>query len=107
MGSRLVILVAMVAQQKRNVAKAVVVAGAMGAVVLKNYAFVPAPKASHAPVAAAVSAATLGAAPAFADPIGDAAAKLSDAAYPFVKDVDWQTSLYMQNPSGASSADWL
>merc|ERR1712137_1451837 len=39
--------------------------------------------------------------------IGDASAKLSDAAYPFVKDVDWLSYLYLQNPSGASALDWL
>merc|ERR1712226_1488937 len=70
-----------------------------------------APKASHshAPVAAAVgTAATLGAAPAFADEIGNAAAKLSDAAYPFMKDVDWNSMLYLQKPGGSASAlDWV
>merc|ERR1712137_957776 len=44
---------------------------------------------------------------AFADSIGDASAKLSDAAYPFVKDVDWLSYLYLQNPSGASALDWV
>merc|ERR1712226_984811 len=70
-----------------------------------------APKASHshAPVAAAVgTAATIGAAPAFADEIGNAAAKLSDAAYPFMKDVDWNSMLYLQKPGGSASAlDWV
>jgi len=91
---------------QRNGAKALCL-GAVGAAVLyKNGAFVPAPKV--APAAAAVgAAATLGAAPAFADSIGDASAKLSDAAYPFVKDVDWLSYLYLQNPSGASALDWL
>merc|ERR1712070_915065 len=81
--------------------------GAVGAALLyKNGAFVPAPKA--APAAAAVSAAAmLGAAPAFADSIGDASVQLSNAAYPFVKDVDWLSYLYLQNPSGASALDWL
>jgi hypothetical protein len=94
----------------RTGAKALAV-GAVGAtVLLKNSAFVPAPKASHgAPAAAAVgAAATLGAAPAFADPIGDAAVTLADAAYPFMKDVDWYTSLYLGKPGGTASAvDWV
>lgn len=74
-------------------------------------AFVPAPT-SHARASAAAAlgvAATAGAtAPAFADDIGTAATKLADAAYPFMKDVDWFTSLYLQKPGGtASAADWL
>merc|ERR1712232_1200556 len=49
-----------------------------------------------------------GAAPAFADEIGDAATKLSDAAYPFMKDVDWFSYLYLQKPGGSASAlDWV
>merc|ERR1712137_1146810 len=52
--------------------------------------------------------ATIGAAPAFADEIGNAAAKLSDAAYPFMKDVDWNSFLYLQKPGGSASAlDWV
>merc|ERR1712137_1242655 len=52
--------------------------------------------------------ATIGAAPAFADEIGNAAAKLSDAAYPFMKDVDWNSMLYLQKPGGSASAlDWV
>jgi hypothetical protein len=39
--------------------------------------------------------------------IGDAASKLSDAAYPFVKDVDWFSTLYMQNPSSAGALEWV
>jgi len=87
------------------------VAGAAGAAVLTQFnAFVPAPQAqSRVPAAAAVgAAATLGAAPVFADEIGDAAAKLSNAAYPFMKDVDWFSYLYLQRPGGSgSSLDWL
>lgn len=99
----------MVAQ--RNGVKALVIGAVGAAVVLKNSAFVPAPKASNsrAPVAAAVgTAAALGAAPAFADEIGNAAAKLSDAAYPFMKDVDWNSFLYLQKPGGSAGAtEWV
>jgi len=48
----------------------------------------------------------LGAAPAFADEIGDAAKKLSSAAYPFLKDVDWNSGLALTKPGSASAADW-
>jgi len=88
------------------------VAGAAGAALLTKFnAFVPAPQGTQArvPVAAAVgTAATLGAAPAFADEIGDAAVKLSNAAYPFMKEVDWNSMLFLQKPGGSASAlDWL
>jgi len=48
----------------------------------------------------------LGAAPAFADEIGDAAKKLSSAAYPFLKDVDWNSGLALTKPGSASAADF-
>jgi len=52
--------------------------------------------------------ATIGAAPAFADEIGDAAAKLSDAAMPFMKEVDWNSALYLAKPGGSAGAlDWV
>jgi len=101
----------MVAQQ-RNGAKALLIGAVGTAVVLKNNAFVPAPTTgqARAPAAAAAvgTAAALGAAPAFADDIGNAAAKLSEAAYPFMKDVDWLSYLYLQKPGGSASAlDWV
>lgn len=97
----------MAPQQQRNGAKVLCLGAAGAALLYKNSAFVPAPK-SAAPVAVGVgSALALGAAPAFADSIGDASLKLTDAAYPFVKDVDWLSNVYMKNPSGASALDWL
>merc|ERR1712186_159268 len=42
--------------------------------------------------------AMMGAAPAFADEIGDAAKKLADASYDFAKEVDWNNGLYLQAP---------
>jgi len=101
----------MVAQQKRSGVKAALVGAVGAAVLVKHCTFVPGPKVndSRVPVAAAVgAAASLGAAPAFADEIGDAAAKLSNAAYPFMKDVDWNSYLYLAKPGGSASAmDWL
>jgi len=55
---------------------------------------------------AAGAAAVLGAAPAYADEIGDAAKKLSSAAYPFVKDIDWNSGLALKNPGSSSAAQW-
>merc|ERR1712241_554205 len=46
----------------------------------------------------AAGVAALGAAPAFADEIGDAAKKLGDASYAFAKDVDWNNGIYLQSP---------
>merc|ERR1719359_517285 len=57
-------------------------------------------------IAATGALATLGAAPAFADSIDDAAKKLSDAAYPFLKEVDWGSEIYTKIP-GASPAQVL
>merc|ERR1712232_1054441 len=85
-------------------------AGAAAAALYQQRTFVPAPKMqSRLPVAAGVgAAAAIGSAPAFADEIGDAATKLSDAAYPFMKDVDWFSYLYLQKPGGSASAlDWV
>merc|ERR1719229_347606 len=49
----------------------------------------------------------LGATPAFADEIGDAAKKLSDASYPFLKDINWQSTLSLAKPGSASASDWI
>merc|ERR1719476_687766 len=49
----------------------------------------------------------LGATPAFADEIGDAAKKLSDASYPFLKDINWNSGLALAKPGSASAGDWL
>merc|ERR1711904_695086 len=48
-------------------------------------------------------AASLGAAPVFADSIDDAAKKLSDAAYPFLKEVDWNSDIYTKIPGASPS----
>merc|ERR1712206_75188 len=63
--------------------------------------FVPPP--ARRSMAAAGAVATLGAAPAFADSIDDAAKKLSDAAYPFLKEVDWNSDIYTKIPGASPS----
>merc|ERR1719439_210247 len=55
-------------------------------------------------IAAAGAVATIGAAPAFADSIDDAAKKLSDAAYPFLKEVDWNSDIYTKIPGASPSS---
>jgi len=86
-----------------------IIACAAGAAFLSQQAFVPGPRvANRAPVAAvAGSIAALGAAPAFADEIGEAARKLSSASYPFLKEVDWNSFVYLVKPGSGSAIDWL
>merc|ERR1712060_411897 len=43
---------------------------------------------------------------AHADAIGDAAAKLSKAAYPFMKEVDWNSNLYAVKPGSGDAVSW-
>merc|ERR1712176_1131601 len=52
------------------------------------------------------AASMLCASPAFADEIGDAAAKLSKAAYPFMKEVPWGSNLYNINPGSGDAVSW-
>jgi hypothetical protein len=98
------------APQRKNL----LIAAAAGAVLFNQSAFVPPaqkPQQQRAAVpisALAGSAAALGAAPAFADEIGTAAKKLSDASYPFLKEVDWNSLLFLGKPGGSGSAmEWL
>jgi hypothetical protein len=65
---------------------------------LGQHAFVPAPAGRSAPMAAG-AVAMLGAAPAFADKIDDAAKKLSEASYPFLKEIDWTSDVYAKLPT--------
>jgi len=79
-----------------------------GVALLRGTVFVPPPSSRSAgatPAALAACAATvLGAAGnAHADAIGDAAAKLSKAAYPFMKEVPWNSGLYNLNPGSADA----
>jgi hypothetical protein len=74
---------------------------------LRQSAFVP-PSARRAASAALPAAAVAAAsAPAFADAIGDAAKKLSDAAYPFMKEVNWNSYAYLVKPGSAPASDWV
>merc|ERR1712187_476759 len=74
---------------------------------LRQHAFVP-PAGRHEALAAASGAvAMLGAAPVYADAIGDAAKKLSTAAYPFLKEVDWGSQLSLLKPGTASATEYV
>merc|ERR1711948_166669 len=56
---------------------------------------------------AACTAALMGAAEnAHADAIGDAAGKLSKAAYPFMKEVPWNSYLYSTSPGSKDAVAW-
>ena len=68
---------------------------------LRGSSFVPAPARAAAPTAAAGGAvAMLGLAPAaHADKIDDAAKKLSEASYPFLKEIDWKSDVYGKLPT--------
>ncbi|CAK0882869.1 unnamed protein product [Prorocentrum cordatum] len=69
---------------------------------LRSTVFVPAPAGKPGAPAAACAAAVLGAAGnAHADAIGDAAAKLSKAACPFMKEVPWNSGSY-NLPAGSA-----
>jgi len=63
---------------------------------LRQPAFVPPANRMIAPAAGAL--AMMGAAPAFADEIGDAAKQLAAASYDFAKEVDWNNGIYLQAP---------
>merc|ERR1740121_2187787 len=79
-----------------------VAAAAVAAVCKLQGAFVPAPQGRSMPVGAAAGAAgMLGAAPAYADKIDDAAKKLSEASYPFLKEIDWTSDVYGKLPTAS------
>lgn len=76
-----------------------VAVGVAVACCIQKQSFVPGPVGKRAaPVLAATTAATLATPAAFADEIGAAAKKLSDASYDFAKEVDWNNGLYLQAP---------
>jgi len=80
--------------------KMLVAAAAVAAVCKLQNAFVPAPAGRTVPMSAAAGAATmLGAAPAYADLIDEAAKKLSEASYPFLKEIDWTSDVYAKLPT--------
>ena len=84
------------------------VAAVAATALFRSAVFVPAPSGRAAPLPAVASAAaSLGAAgAAHADAIGDAAAKLSKAAYPFMKEVPWNSNLYNIKPGSADAVSW-
>jgi len=82
-----------------------------GAVLFRSTVFVPPPAVkSHGSAqvsSAACAAALLGSAQyAHADEIGDAAATLSKAAYPFMKEVPWNSNLFNVNPGSQDAVSW-
>jgi len=88
-----------------------VVGGAVGAAVLfRSKVFVPPPSVKSPGVeqlsAATCAAALFAAESAHADAIGDAAAKLSKTAYPFMKEVPWNNNIFNVNPGSADAVSW-
>merc|ERR1712066_245056 len=77
---------------------------ALVAVQFGQRAFVPPALRRAAPAIPAMT--MLGTWAAFADEIGDAAKTLSKAAYPLLKDVDWNSGLALTKPGSASAADF-
>merc|ERR1712032_287541 len=93
--------------------KLVIFLGAIAAAALfRSTVFVPPPSGTKSPrtaqlSTAACAAALLGATDnAHADAIGDAAGKLSKAAYPFMKEVPWNSYLYSTNPGSKDAVAW-
>jgi len=74
---------------------------------LRRPAFVPPPARRVASLAVPAVAAVAASAPAFADEIGVAAKTLAAKAYPFMKEVDWNSYAYLVKPGSASAGDWL
>merc|ERR1712224_1018952 len=70
--------------------------------------FVPPARGSagSAAMLGAATAASMGAAPAFADEIGNAAKDLAKASYPFLKEINWNSGLALTNPGKGSAAEW-
>merc|ERR1711988_583865 len=79
--------------------KMLVAAAAVAALCKLQGAFVPAAGRAVQVGAAAGTVAMLGAAPAYADKIDDAAKKLSEASYPFLKEIDWTSDVYAKLPT--------
>merc|ERR1711920_866981 len=77
----------------------------MGAMLVRQQTFVPPALRRAAPVVVP-AASMLCASPAFADEIGDAAKTLSKAAYPFMKEVPWNSNLYNVKPGSADAVSW-
>merc|ERR1719378_1383972 len=89
-------------------ARVVIATGAAAAIYQASNSFVPAPTSRTAPLPAVASAAaTLGAAGTVrADAIGDAAKKLANDAYPFLKEVKWDSTTALIKPGSGSAGDY-
>jgi len=68
--------------------------------------FVPAPARRVASVALPAAAVAAASAPAFADSIGDAAKALAKDAYPFMKEVPWNSFVPLVNPGSEPAGKW-
>jgi len=68
---------------------------------------VPPPARRVASLVAPSVVAAAASAPAFADEIGDAAKTLAAKAYPFMKEVDWNSQAYLLKPGSAPAGDWI
>jgi hypothetical protein len=77
----------------------VVAAAALAVCHLRQSSFVPPPAGRTMPMAAAGAMAMMGAAPAFADKIDDAAKKLSAESYDFLKKIDWNADTWGKLPA--------
>jgi hypothetical protein len=77
----------------------VVAAAALAVCHLRQSSFVPPPAGHTMPLAAAVAAAMMGAALAFADKIDDAAKTLSEASYPFMMKTGWASVVFATLPT--------
>jgi hypothetical protein len=92
----------------RNGKALIIAAVALAAVChFRQPAFVPPPARRAASLAVPAIAAAAASAPAFADEIGDAAKKLSTAAYPLMKDVNWNSYAYLVKPGSAGAGEWI
>jgi len=84
--------------------KVLISAAAIAALCKLQGAFVPTPAGRTVPGVSAACAAMLGASPAYADAIDDAAKKLSEASYPFLKSIDWSSDVYAKLPTQEPAA---
>jgi hypothetical protein len=74
---------------------------------LRQPAFVPPAVRRGASVVIPATLAAAASAPAFADEIGTAAKKLADLAYPFMKEVNWNSGAYLVKPGPGSAGEWV
>jgi hypothetical protein len=102
------------ARSGRIIVPSMLVLGALAYMASLGPVFVPSPTGNHARASAAAAAAPaavalLGATPALAaqDEIGFAASRLTDKAYPFLKDIDWFSTLSLTKPGSAPAGEWV